>query len=673
MKKKADDIQISYLMKLKKRRSSTGYKLEFFKNFIERAVNNVKENDIKQIKIDNTEKALIYEIKKKTGIEKKKKKQLPKNIFEEYKQINNKNNNDPPEAAIRNINKILFCLKKLKKFNEFVKFNNINFDQLEKFSAYIKHQFIAKNELLYKRGKRAKKFYCVINGSISVKTIDPLRIEKEKKLKELNNEINEISDNNSKEEENNNYKDDNRLDILLSIFNKGKEEEDKFNNDEEEYEIQRYTKGMCFGEWDLIRNNILLENAYAAEDTNIFYLDKEYFDRFISSQIIKSDIERKYFITYRIPLLNLDNIKYVKPEFYQRGNIIYTEFDEAKEAIIIYKGAAAITILSNAQNKKDIYDRKKELKVIAKVEKGALVGLEIGKSKNEKGDIYYDNTLIVMEDNTIIFRLNIDNIKGKTKKLMRHLRGFFSELYIQQNDFINNLKIKSQKLLKINKELTIEDKRMITLNKIFDSLSHRKIKLKGTKIEKNKNELAFDSNNENIYSSYRINNIYLRRANNIKTEYNNTFFDFRDSRNMINLKTIDNNKLISKNSFNKLMKNPLLLSNNLINYNNYAKYNSSIKENTNYNSINRNMNDSNSQLKIYSIDKNSWKQNLISLTKNNYLKYNNNNSNRTLKNNSSIHKRKIFNLGNSKTTVKINKYVYDSGKFKIPLLSLGNI
>ena len=67
---------------------------------------------------------------------------------------------------------------------------------------------------------------------------------------------------------------------------------------------------------------------------------------------------------------------------------------------------------------------------------------------------------------------------------MRQLRRFFSELYIQQNDFINNLKIKSQKLLKINKELTIEDKRMITLNKIFDSLSNRKIKLKGTKIEK---------------------------------------------------------------------------------------------------------------------------------------------------------------------------------------------
>ena len=674
MKKKADNIEISYLMKLKERRSSTGYKLEFFKNFIERAVNNVKENDIKQIKIDNTEKALIYEIKKKTGIEKKKKKQLPKNIFEEYKQINNKNNNDPPEAAIRNINKILFCLTKLKKFNEFVKFNNINFDQLEKFSAYIKHQFIAKNELLYKRGKRARKFYCVINGSISVKTIDPSRIEKEKRLKELNNEINEFSDNNSNEEENNNNKEDNRLDILLGILNKGKEEEDKFNNDEEEYEIQRYTKGMCFGEWDVIRNNILLENAYAAEDTNIFYLDKEYFDKFISSQIIKSDIERKYFITYRIPLLNLDNIKNVKPEFYQRGNIIYTEFDEAKEAIIIYKGAAAITILSNAQDKKDIYDRKKELKVIAKVEKGALVGLEIGKSKNEKGNIYYDNTLIVMEDNTIIFRLNIDNIKGKTKKLMRHLRGFFSELYIQQNDFINDLKIKSQKLLKINKELTIEDKRMITLNKIFDSLSHRKIKLKGTKIEKNKNELTFDSNNENIYSSNRINSIYLRKANNLKTEYNKTFFDFRDSRNMINLKTIDNNKLISKNIFNKLMKNPLLSSNNLIKFSNYTKYTSLIKENkSNYNGINRNMNDSNSQFKIYSIDKNRWKKNLISLTKNNYLKYINNNSNKTLKNISSIHKRKIFKLGNSKNTVRINKYAYDSGKFKIPLLSLENI
>ena len=676
MKKKDDDIEISYLLKLKKRRSSTGYKLEFFKNFIERAVNNVKENDIKQVKIDNIEKALIYEIKKKTGIEKKKKKQLPKNIFEEYKQINNKNN-DPPEAAIRNINKILFCLKNLKKFNEFVKFNNINYDQLEKFSAYIKHQFIAKNELLYKRGKRAKKFYCIINGSISVKTIDPSRIEKKQKLKELNNEFIEFSDNNSKEEENKDNKDnkeDNRLDILLGIFNKVKEEEENINNNEKEYEIQRYTKGMCFGEWDVIRNNIHLENAYAAEDTNIFYLDKEYFDKFISSQIIKSDIERRYFITYRIPLLNLDNIKNVTPEFCQRGNIIYTEFDEAKEAIIIYKGAAAITILNNAQNKKDIFDRKKELKTITKVEKGALVGLEIGKAKNEKGAIYYDNTLIIIEDNTIIFRLNIDNIKGKTKKLIRQLRGFFSELYIQQNDFINNLKIKSQKLLKINKELTIEDKRMITLNKIFDSLSNRKIKLKGTKIEKNKNELTLDSNNENSYCNNRINSIYLRKANNLKTEYNKTSFDFKDSRNIINLNTIDNSKLISNNSIKKIMKNPLLLNKNLINFSNYTKYTSLIKENkNNYNNINRKINDDGkSNFKIYSIDKNRWKKNLISLTKNNYLK-NNNNSYKSLRNISSIHKRKIFILGNSQNYDKINKYVYDSGNFKIPLLSLENI
>ena len=666
MKKKIDDVEMTYLLKLKKRRSSKGYNLEFFKKFIESSVNNVQENDIKYIKVDNTEKDLIYEIKKKTGIEKKKKKQL-KNIYEVYKQINNNKNNDPPETAIRDINKILFCLKNLTKFNEFVKFNNINFEQLEKVSAYIKHQFLLKNELLYKRGKRAKKFYCVINGSISIKTIDPLRIEQEKKLKELNNEFNEFSDNNSKEEENNSNKEDNRKDILLEIFNKIKEEEEEeiFNKDEEEYEIQRYTKGMCFGEWDLIKNNIHLENAYAAEDTNIFYLDKEYFDRFISSQIIKSDIERKYFITYRIPLLNLDNIKNVKPEFCQRGHIIYTEFDEAKEAIIIYKGAAAITILNNAQNKKDIYDRKKELKVLTKIEKGALVGLEIGKVKNGKGDIYYDNTLMVIEDNTIIFRLDIDNIKGKTKMLMRQLKGFFSELYIQQNDFINNLKVKSQKLLKINKKLTIEDKRMITLNKIFDSLSNRKIKLKGTKIGKNKNELTLDTNNENTYVNNRINNIYLRKANNLKSEYNKKFYEFRD---------IDNSKLISKNSLKIIMKNPLLSCKNLINFNNYAKYIPLIKENKSNNniSINRNNNDSNSNFKIYSLDKIRWKENLISLTKNNNLKYNKN-TNIKLNDISPIHKRKIFKLGNNQNYKRINNYVYDSGKFKIPLLSLESI
>jgi hypothetical protein len=256
---------------------------------------------------------------------------------------------------------------------------------------------------------------------------------------------------------------------------------------------------------------------------------------------------------------------------------------------------------------------------------------------------------------------------------MRQLKGFFSELYIQQNDFINNLKIKSQKLLKINKELTIEDKRMITLNKIFDSLSNRKIKLKGTKIEKNKNELTLGLNNENIYSNNIINSIYLRKADNRKAEYNKTSFDFKDSKNIINLKTIDNNKLISKNSYQKIMKNPLLSSKNLINFNNYTKYNFLIKENNNnYNSINRNINDGNSNFKIYSIDKNKSKKNLNSLNKNNYLIYNSN-SNKILRNISSIHKRKIFKLGNNQNYKRINNYVYDSGKFKIPLLSLESI
>jgi hypothetical protein len=272
---------------------------------------------------------------------------------------------------------------------------------------------------------------------------------------------------------------------------------------------------------------------------------------------------------------------------------------------------------------------------------------------------------MVIEDNTIIFRLDIDNIKGKTKMLMRQLKGFFSELYIQQNDFINNLKVKSQKLLKINKKLTIEDKRMITLNKIFDSLSNRKIKLKGTKIGKNKNELTLDTNNENTYVNNRINNIYLRKANNLKSEYNKKFYEFRD---------IDNSKLISKNSLKIIMKNPLLSCKNLINFNNYAKYIPLIKENKSNNniSINRNSNDSNSNFKIYSLDKIRWKENLISLTKNNNLK-NNKNTNIKLNNISPIHKRKIFKLGNNQNYKRINNYVYDSGKFKIPLLSLESI
>lgn len=432
-----------FLLKLKQRNKNKHHTTSFFKKLIEEALIDVNTTKAGiTITDDNFENALIEEINKKVGFEKKKKKENNKSIKIDKTQINAYFKSLP----YRRIDIIIYCLKKMKKFNEFLKFNNISFEQFEKLASYIKHQFIPKNTLLLPMGKKPKRFFCIINGCISIRSYEPEKgyeeiiynsdnIDDEKSEKSsLNKEVYE-----EKEKSDMNYlKNENNEEKIFKI---------------KEYEIKKCTQGMSLFESELIKNRIFPYNVYTIEDTNVFFLEKEYFDKILSSHIARSDIERKYFITARIPILTLENLANVESEFYNKNYIIYTEFDKATEAILIYKGSAAITTLNNAKSKKEIYEKKKELKIITTVERGGLVGLEIGKNNLDNNDIYYDNTLIITEDNTIIFRLNIDNLKGKSKKLGRNLKKFFNELYNQQNDFISNLKKNSLNKLQLKKSL----------------------------------------------------------------------------------------------------------------------------------------------------------------------------------------------------------------------------
>ena len=98
----------------------------------------------------------------------------------------------------RNIDKIIFCLRKLDKFNEFIKFNNITYEILEKIAAYIKFQYVSKGQFLFSIGKRAKKFFCIINGCISLRTIDPSKIKEQERIKNMTRQ----NDNNQNDLEN---------------------------------------------------------------------------------------------------------------------------------------------------------------------------------------------------------------------------------------------------------------------------------------------------------------------------------------------------------------------------------------------------------------------------------------------------------------------------------------
>ena len=681
MQKKSSESNlngIGFLLKLKKRSKGKGINsINFFKKFIEKALIDVKSNESKiSVNYDNMESILLAEIDKKTGIDKKKKKDAFRNsISEKKKKFNDYFINLPP----RNIDTIIFCLRKMKKFNEFIKFNNISYEQLEKLAAYIKPQFIKKNNLLYSMGKRAKKFFCVINGCISLRTVDPIRIQEEKRIKNYEILVEENSENNS--DKKNIFEDIKEK----NIFNlqKDNNNDNDMNNNIKEFEIRKYTQGMCLCEWDLIRRRMLIDNAYAIEDTNVFYLEKEYFDKILSSHISRSDIERKYFIMAKIPLLSLDNLYNVHPEFYNKGDIIYTEFDRATEAILIYKGLAAITILNNARNKKDIYLRKKELKIITSLERGGLAGLEIGKIPSENEEIFYENTLIIEDDNTIIFRLNIDILKGKSQKLGRNLQQFFKELYTQQNDYINNLKNNSLKRLKMNIKPSLEDKRMDSLNELFESLSNQKKEIKENNLEKIKTQINmnYHFNIENNFSKHNTNKkIYRRNKTNknltlyevsqksksIEQSTNVFFSTENNNRKHINydiLNNIKSNKIILKKKINDNINfTPSKINNAISNYNNYFK-NSRIKSENEYNFTMRNEENKNNYIPIKINNKN----NFFSFNPNKQLKLNNINKSEDIQ----INCKTKYNINRlNKNIYNIKKYYYDSGQFKIPLLSL---
>ena len=55
-------------------------------------------------------------------------------------------------------------------------------------------------------------------------------------------------------------------------------------------------EGECFGDWAILNKNLKPSLAVASEETDIFYLDKEFFIDFFSKSIIKSENDRKSFL-----------------------------------------------------------------------------------------------------------------------------------------------------------------------------------------------------------------------------------------------------------------------------------------------------------------------------------------------------------------------------------------
>jgi len=125
----------------------------------------------------------------------------------------------------------------------------------------------------------------------------------------------------------------------------------------EGYDLKILRKGDCYGIYNLLYYQSYEVNGLALENTDIFYIEKEHFDKFLLGQILRIDLDRKYLINKIIPEIPLEIINNLKPEIYENNQIIYTEFDYAFEAIYVYKGSAELKKYDSAKSKSDIYEQ----------------------------------------------------------------------------------------------------------------------------------------------------------------------------------------------------------------------------------------------------------------------------------------------------------------------------
>lgn len=463
-------------------------------------------HDYKSLNLETSEDIFIKELQKNESDDTI----IKNNISTFYKNAENNK---------RNINIMKNILMREKKCRRYFKFYAINEDMIEILLSYSKHLKYNKDSLIFSAGSRPTEFYYIIRGKISLKTTNQDYIRREInrnqikveslytniKVEEKFNLLNQSDDAISVdkfvsktnfihakgESPNSDYniipkfisskgvsqprrslnrattlrvetffKTHNNLQDTTSLFDSRKLLEDL------SVTVKTYSKGDFFCDWDIIFDKPHGEAAYAEEDTDLLVLPKKYFDKYFSKHFLRNDNERKSFLTKRIEFLHFNNVVNLKHEFYDKNNVIYTIFDKANEFFVVYKGKGALMELNyeyNYKKKSEILYNASDLKILCYVAEGCIVGLE---SFND-GEKNYENNFVILEDNTIIYRIKMNRINDDNylkKKNKNKLKKQLNDMYLSQNQFLPKISG--------NKRLTSEEKKFKKkeekLNYIFD-------------------------------------------------------------------------------------------------------------------------------------------------------------------------------------------------------------
>ena len=595
----------------------------------------------------------------------------------------------------RNNDTIIRCLKQYQNFIKYMKFHNVSIDLLEKICPYLLHKNIPKNTYLFKENQKENYFFGVIKGKIGLRTFDP-NIILENKRKYENEDINSEKIYNIRRKknivvqkvENENENDENKIKEEINKNNIDEKNYNKYfeiNYDnitginrlmKEGYDIKVLKKGDCYGIYNLLNNQAYDVNAIALENTDIFYLEKEYFDKYLLTPISRIDLERKYLINRLIPAIPMELLSDIKPEVYDTNHIIYTEFDYAFECFYIYKGSVELKKYSSAKSKNEIYEHKNILTTISKIDEGGIAGLEICKGPTS----FYDNTLMIIDPKTILYRFNILNLKGKKQLARSNIKKFFSKLYQQQKTFLKKTELKNQEYKKIYEIGQKIEKPKFNYSNFFSSIF--KDVNPPNKIKRNKPP------------QYQFKKINIENDNNLNEKYKIDIFNpyYNKTFNNNKCKTIENQKKNRNKYFslyNNKKKKKYIISSKQKSRNDEEKEIPMFNSFNVYNSLS-NTSKSKNQIHMITISQDSK---FVSYNDIKDINYKNNNIKsvifgqetqksdnlyfpKLVKNNSTKNRNyilsKLFIHDKNNKVNSVDKCLYDSGDFKMPLVTLYN-
>jgi hypothetical protein len=423
---------------------------------------------------------------------------------------------------------------------------------------------------------------------------------------------------------------------------------------------------MCFGEWGLVYSIPRTTSIYCLEDCNLFYLDKDPFNRILAQKFLKSDINKLHFLLKTFPLFKNDLkdgklLRKVTPLFFENETIVYTPFDKADYLYVVYQGECALVNLNKFNyTKEDFFTHKNNLKVISKLTQGGIAGYE----SCFNYECNYKNALLITKEFTTLIRININLISEKYKDFKKSI----IPLYEEQKKIYEKIRGRGEKIKNIfNLNKLIEDNKFSINNVVKNAM----IPPKKTKFQNDfKSKSIVISNN---LINEENNNCIDNKTTNLKISFNNKKLRAKLEKNY----SYHNKRLSAK----KLSSNKFLPDLNINNTNNHR-----LQKSFSPKSITKTSSFGNTGKKTVSFLDNSISsatQFYNSRNRNNELYYSKrqfltkkliNYKNSKFSSESSIGKNAVhYEIKNILPVVKKNKILfYNSGKYNLPFLSDGN-